>query len=487
MPAPQSFAPELLAGPPQLTASQLDFLEKSLNAISLTPGPTPQQAAKVAGPQAGTETNPAGVQPSAPNTLHRLRSTALNTAPNASYSGVGEPSLGQSGRYVFYAGNWYAARSTDGGVTFAYVNPYGGMTDFCCDQDVLVDVGRNMFLWYRQGVYQAGTGQNRFVLGVSTNEAASWCTYSTQPINVNGAWTGQWFDYPHLALSNNYLYISTNMFNAAGVFTQKLLLRWPLDSLATCSGFNYTWWSGAYYSGWGEPAQGATRVMYLGDHMGSTQSFRVLWQPENSNSIFWVDRAIPAWTFENKNGVCPAPDGKNWCAFADSRIQAGWISPASDEVGFMWNAAQGGGFPYPYEESAAFRLSDLLYTSRPFVWNGSNAWQYAYMSPNARGDIGGTIYYGGGGLYPSAAFIIRDDYSPTAPGWTNILLRAGVASRTRWGDFSRVRAFLPSERAWSVAIYTLQKTLTGAIYTEPRFIIVDRGRDDPSVRRWWSY
>ena len=69
-------------------------------------------------------------------------------------SNVGEPSTAISGKIVFYTGNWYAAFSVDGGVTFTYVDPYslGSEGDapgveFCCDQVVQYIPQLDSFVW----------------------------------------------------------------------------------------------------------------------------------------------------------------------------------------------------------------------------------------------------------------------------------------------------------------------------------------------------
>ncbi len=147
---------------------------------------------------------------------------------------VAEPAVAQSGGYVFYAGNDFAARSTVGGVgsgAWGYINPNNGMSDFCCDQDVIADPGRDMIMWYRQGLYQTSTGQGRFILGVSNDGGNSFCNYTYRPIDVNSAFTNSHWDLPQLALSNNFLYISISILNGTGGFLRKLVMRWPLDSL----------------------------------------------------------------------------------------------------------------------------------------------------------------------------------------------------------------------------------------------------------------
>ena len=147
--APAFVTLEFLVEPPRLTSAQLAERERILPQVNLPPGPVLEQTPDVDAPPDNTATEPvpAGTQsnvpPEIPSTLTILRSSPL--APTTGQSTINEPSVAQSGAYVFYTGNWYAARSTSGGAGWSYLNPYADMPDFCCDQDVIVDRSRDIF------------------------------------------------------------------------------------------------------------------------------------------------------------------------------------------------------------------------------------------------------------------------------------------------------------------------------------------------------
>src|SRR5579864_2174598 len=72
-------------------------------------------------------------------------------------SSVGEPSCAaaSAGLVVLYTGNWYAARSADGGQTFQYIDPFTSFPDppnlaFCCDQVVNYIASIDTFVWLLQ-------------------------------------------------------------------------------------------------------------------------------------------------------------------------------------------------------------------------------------------------------------------------------------------------------------------------------------------------
>lgn len=436
--------------------------------ISLNPV-VPPSAGPVRVPDATTP------QPAAPGSVSLLRGSVL--APTTGSSNINEPAVSQSGRYIFYTGNWYAARSTNDGSSWSYIDPYADFASFCCDQDTIYEQRRDLFLWYRQG-----TGvPNAFKLGTSTNNGFSFCMYTTTPTDVDPTWTNQWWDYPHLSVSDNYLYITTNVFNAANAFVRMVLLRWPLEALQTCSAFTYSYWTST--SGWAwTPVQGATTTMYLGDHI-STSVFRVYRQPEDEATLYWVDRDIPAWTTTVRDGTCTVLGGSNPCARADHRITAGWVRAGA--IGFFWNVREGGGFPYPYVNAATFFENSQAYKDRPYIWSSTNAYQWASASPNERGDLGISVYYFGACCYPRAYAGIDDAFNGAPPGWEIFLLTSsyGAPSANTWGDYSRIRPHYGGGMAWVAAVY---RKIGGSV-SQPQYWVFARVRDARSYWRWRLY
>jgi hypothetical protein len=410
---------------------------------------------------------------------------AVVMPPATAGSSINEPSLAQAGKNVLVSGNWYLARSTDGGVTWSYISPSTDMSDFCCDQEVLYDRGRDLFVWYRQGAFGA-TGKNRFLISSSADGGQTWCRYSIAPSNLNSMWTkDQAFDFPHLALSNNYIYVHTGM-RGAGT-PDAAVVRLPLDPLRACTALGSIWWWGQV-SHWAAPIQGATNAMYFGDHQGQSNSFRIFRQLEENSGITPFDIPITPWLLEEgatcpidaAQNCCPSKDGTNWCARSDSHVRAGWL--ANGVLGFMWNAKQGGGFPFPYIEAALFDVAhDFSYIGRPALWSPNGAWHYPFASPNARGDVAGVAYFSGPSSFPSPQFFMRDDLSSGA-AWEAYQLIAGAAGNPGWGDYIRVRPFQPSQVGWVASVYTMLSN--GG--PQPEFYILVRKRDLPSVSDWWK-
>ena len=149
-------------------------------------------------------------------------------------SSICEPTAAASGNNIFVTGNWFATRSTTGGANFAFVDPFTAFPSaaggFCCDQIVLYDPSRDIWIWILQ--YIRSGGSNIFRVAISRGGSfGSWYYWDFSPRALNPAWTDMWFDYPDAAISANHLYITFNAFNSAGRFQRAFVFKLPLDTL----------------------------------------------------------------------------------------------------------------------------------------------------------------------------------------------------------------------------------------------------------------
>lgn len=395
-----------------------------------------------------------------------------NAAQNKDY--VNEPAAGTNGDFVFYTGNWYAARSTNGGNTFTWVNPWQGMPTFCCDQDVIYDPTRDIFIWYRQGLPNAN-GVNIFRLGISNDNGANWFFYDFMPTDVDSSWTNQWWDYPQLALTKDYLYISSNMFdntnncNGDNCFTRAVLLELPLNGLRDHTNFGYGYYDSNLYT-FGLASGAKDNTIYFATHL-SNSKLRIFGTTGGYPDVYIYDRDIPAWV-SGSGYQCPSPDGNNWCSRLLSKVTGGYISNA---IGFMWTVRQGSGFPYPYIYIAHFRIDNKNFIDNQILWNSVHAFTYPNAYPNNRGDIGIDFFIGGGGINPNHIVGIDDDYT----GYNQYNFRTtnwGTNGSLEWGDYIRVRPYIPASKLWVATGFTQQGGTTGG-FTDPRYIIFGRERD----------
>ena len=482
-----------------------DELEEEVPA-SGTPilGPAGGETVSAPAPPAGPAP-PGGSGPDAPGTFKIWRNSTLS--PNDSAKATNEPSVGNNGRYVFYTGNWYAARSVDGGATWGYIDPHADF-DLCCDQDVIYDKSRDLLVWFRLGKTRKDASDkdiSKFRIGVSTNGGASFCFWNWKTTDFEKAWDLASWDYPQMALSNNHLYFTIVVRSAGNLASRKeyypVLARASLDTLRSCGNLSWTFWvqdSAAFgcfaasdkkVSRVWTPVHGARETMYLGQTT-KDDCFTVWRQREKDTSLEQFRSSVPAWSASRTGLTCPLPGGDP-CQRTDSRVRAGWVS--RNVVGFFWVAAKGAGFPYPYVEAATFQESDLSRIGRPYIWNKTHAWVWAAAYPNERGGLGIATWKMGGGLNPELSAGIADDFSDPPPPWDLKLVARSDAppaigkdgKRDDWGDYLRVRPHLPAGLAWILSGFVSVGPKANPV-AEPHFAIFGRARDSWSVQRWWD-
>ena len=396
--------------------------------------------------------------------------------PPSSSSSVNEPSVAGNGPIIFYTGNWYAALSNNGGQTFSYLDPFKGPFSpvaggFCCDQVTVYDPSRNSLFWLQQYRMDAnGNNVQRINVDMGANGSFD-CAYDRTAQNYNFA-GGNWLDFPDLVLgSNNFLYHRSNVYNINDQFTGAVIIRTPLDEIANCQTTHFRYLTATDHNSF-RVAQGSGATAYWGSH-NSNSSIRIYSWPESSFTINWFDRAIPAWVWENRDGACLLADGTNPCARADSRILGAYV--ASGVVGFMWNAKQGGSFPYPYVRIARFRQSDLGLIDTPQIWNSTNAWHYPSVGVNNRGHIAGTIFAMGQTSIGCHPWIMDDisgsNFPPSVPAY-------GVGSSIgtdNMGDYLSSRPQGSHSNTWVASCYSVHNS-----GVRPQIMWFGRERDNPT-------
>ena len=223
--------------------------------------------------------------------------------------------------------------------------------------------------------------------------------------------------------------------------------------------------------------EGATDTMYWGTHINNA-SIRIYQWAEADSMPSSTDVNVSMWQMPNPgSAVCPGPDGLNWCGRTDGRILTGWIS--NGVIGFMWNASQGSGalgdFPYPYVHVARFDASTLALIDEPIIWNASGAWIYPAVAVNERGDIAGTLYFGGGAYFPIMTALIMDDLSPAPPPWEVYGVEGSIAGAAEWGDYYSSRRNGGNGNTWVISGQTVQAQ--GLI--DAWYVSMGRDRDAP--------
>jgi hypothetical protein len=403
----------------------------------------------------------------------------IPTSAAAQRSTVGEPSVGNMGNTIFYTGNWYAARSSDGGATFNYVTPFSTFPSvnggFCCDQIANYAPAQDMMLWGLQYIKDSNSGTLRLARAVGSTSLMNnqWRYYDFNPQNF-GFDSGTWMDFPGMTISSNYVYLSSNVYNNNDRNVGSVVWRVLLSELAAGGTINYNYFKRTTdYSP--RLTEGAGTTMYWATHT-STSQLRIFHWDDGPGNIFWDDVSINPYVDLAREGVARSPDGTNWAARADSRILGAWV--AKGVIGFMWGAKQDATFPYPYTIVARFNQSTRAIISQNQIWSSQYAWLIPTASVNGAGNLAGLLAYGGGPYYPGANIWISDDVQD---GFTPLALYGATASNTgptrnSWGDYHTVHPSKDNPNTWVASTYYMQDG-GDDVNTVPRYLSFGRERD----------
>jgi hypothetical protein len=378
------------------------------------------------------------------------KNTAIPAAATATMtSTVGEPSVGNTGSEIFFTGNWYAALSTNDGSTWAAVDPFSALPPvnggFCCDQTVIFDPSRKIFIWLLQYILKDGT--NTLRMAVRNPGTTSWHWWDLHPTTLNAAWTNQWFDYNSCALSNNFLYVTSNVFSVAGAWQRAVVIRLKLDLLKSGGALSLNFFS-TTSNGSLRCTLGAKTVMYFGSHNSQSQ-IRVFTWPENTTSVTQTSVNVTAWNGGSYSA--PTPGGGEWMSRTDGRITAAWL--ANGVIGFAWTANKQTGRPFPFIRAVQLNEVSKTVQAQPDLWNAGYAYAYPDVCPNDSGLPGVSAFRGGGTLFPSHLVGVLN-----GTAWSLAQTAAGTNAPgdTKWGDYLTCRRHDPDGATWIATGYTLQ-------------------------------
>ena len=347
---------------------------------------------------------------------------------------------------------------------------------FCCDQRVEQDPANHAVIWallYNPtGTTASDTGGLRIAIANSeiNLQTNNWTYYSFDPSTFGVPAAGNWIDYPQMHISSNYLYITANIFRTTdNSYNQAVVAKMPLSSLESGSGFSYTFWNSSNGTGSDfslAPAQNASSTMYFAS-LQNSNTVKVYWNNEGDTILH--SQNVGGLNTTYFGSTSNEPDGTNWLARDDSRIQAAYVS--GGQLGLMWDSGQGGSFAQPFVRDTILNTSDLSVAGQPDIFNSSYAFAYPSASVDSRGHIGGSVFYGGPSNYPAPVGYVSDDV-----GRTFVAATGGSGGDSAWGDFtSSVPSYQDSNTWVSAGWVENSGTVTPVAYW------FGRNRDDPGV------
>lgn len=378
-------------------------------------------------------------------------------------STVGETSLSNAGDAVLFTGNWYASESFDHGRTWTHLDPFNTLPPvdggFCCDQTSIYVPQVDLTVWILQYARSATSNVMRIAV---RGPGGTWRFWNFRPTNVNAAWTNQWFDYNSAALSDNFLYVTSNMFTInTNAFTRSVVLRFRIIDLLNAAPLPFQSFFTAN-NGSLRGTLGARSVMYFGSQE-STSRLRLFTWPESSAAVSTQTISVTKWN-DNEPYSARCADGNDWLSRTDGRITAAWTG--AGEIGFAWTSNRSTNRPFPYVRAVRINESTKAVIAQPDLWNPNFAYAYPDVCPNANGVPAIALFMGGGNVFPSHVVGILD-----GGVWKLQTTRSGTNAPLdgKWGDYITIRRHAPDGTSWIASGYTLQG---GALRSnvEPQFV-----------------
>jgi hypothetical protein len=244
-------------------------------------------------------------------------------------------------------------------------------------------------------------------------------------------------DFPDIAYSNGFLFAASNMFNAAGFFTDAVVWRMPLTELAAGAALPYSYSRSATGLAGGASyrlTQNAAATMYFAEHRSTTLTRAYRW-PDASGTISWTDITVPDWS-STTGYVATAPNGINWAGRADGRITGAYYK--TGEYGFMWHCGPRAGRDQVYVRTIRIASATNTLTATQDTWSATYQFMYPAACVNNAGDIGcATAMANSTTVHPTTGYFIVDACEPSfagqSLGW--FTGNSSPTSSSRWGDY----------------------------------------------------
>ncbi len=162
-----------------------------------------------------------------------------------------------------------------------------------------------------------------------------------------------------------------------------------------------------------------------------------------------------------------------------------WVS--GNEVGMMWNSAQGGNRPQPFVRTVRINHTNNGVINEPDIWDPNFAIHYPDMAVNARGHVSGVMWDGNSTNAPGVIAAIDDDLNgdPFTTGWeTWDIFRGTNAGAGRWGDYTGAARDDVFGNTWLGGGYVLQGAANPSVDNDNldvRAVWFGRSRDNPQI------
>ena len=245
-------------------------------------------------------------------------------------------------------GNWFASKSNDGGNNWSLVDPFtqfpSAAGGFCCDQVVIYEPSRDIWIWILQ--YVRSGGSNIFRVAVcrgATFGSWYWWDFTPTALNARGRTCGSTTRTQRPAAT---ISTSPSTPSAPGLLVTSIRIQVAVE------------YSARRHEPW-LPMVVHDDSRLAAPHSGGAK-LHVLREPQwgTATADLWLARRIELdrhdrrhrRTLECRAILRARPRRGGLADQDDSRITGAWVS--GTRAGFLWTAAARTGRPMPYVKGA---------------------------------------------------------------------------------------------------------------------------------------
>jgi hypothetical protein len=366
-----------------------------------------------------------------------VRDTAFS---NAVTQAPPDPSTGAdwSSAVVVDTENTLMRYSTDGGKTFTNIDPTtifpasdGGI---CCDQVVLYDASHDLVFWLQQ--YKAasgagGTNRLRIAWASPASIKANPNSWSYLDLSQPGFNSAGGLDYPDLALTGTYLYVSVDGSDSSGKTSGLIVSRLSLaDIVGPGSSVGYSYvgpneTTDMNRAGGSHLSQSSTDGIYWAGTV-DTSHLEVFHWADSGGSVDRHQTAVNQWCNQAADYTNLAPDNQQWpdtghLGGAGNIVgvtRSSGLGSGHGTVWFAWGAgadnatdcAAQTGRPLPFVKIVKIDDNTLDSTGEYHIWNSAYAFSYPALNTDPSGNVGVSVAFAGAGNYPSSTVGYLGDY-----------------------------------------------------------------------------
>jgi hypothetical protein len=371
---------------------------------------------------------------------------STDTTGQVSDNAVDPSGANSEGGIIVRTGNWYVDASTDSGVTWKRFDrtalfpktPGNGSTS---DHLIHYIPSIDRFVWFMEHVAgNDGSGAFRLALAspadIKTDFTKAWrrrFSYVADDFGLKGVN----FDFPDIAWTNEFLYLSTN--TVSGATNGLLVARIRLSELAGSGNVTteYTNPADSTDAYLGHLVQNSSDTMFWAGHTGGAKIRVHSWSDAGGLS---TPTDVPVAVWPQNALSATSPNNTDWLTFLNASSQYTILGGVRvDSILWVaWTASSGKGppsgfnFPNAHVRIVRIDLGTMKVAAEMQVWNPDYAFAYPSLHANARGEVGIVLAWGGKNDHANAAAGILGDFV--------VWYQNGSDTTTaRWGDFTTVR------------------------------------------------